>query len=150
MAGDALVSLGVVVVGALTLAFGWAWLDPAASLAVAAVIVVSTWGLFRQSLHLLFDGVPDHVDLGAVQALLESLPGVARVHDLHVWAMGTADVALTAHLVMPDGAPGDEFLRSAALQLEARFRIAHSTLQVVREPFMPACGVPAMPSSVGR
>ena len=114
---------------------------------IAAVIVVGTWRLFRQSLHLLFDGVPDHVDLGAVQALLASLPGVARVHDLHVWAMGTADVALTAHLVMPEGAPDDAFLRSAALQLEQRFRIAHSTIQVVREPFMPGC---AAPSSSGR
>ena len=107
------------------------------------VIVVGTWSLFRQSLHLLFDGVPDHVDLGAVQALLESLPGVTRVHDLHVWAMGTTDVALTAHLVMPAGAPGDDFLRGAASQLEQRFRIAHSTIQVVREPFMPPCAAPA-------
>ncbi len=147
MAADALVSAGVVVAGGLALAFGWHWLDPVASLVIAAVIVVGTWRLFRQSLHLLFDGVPDHVDLGAVQALLASLPGVARVHDLHVWAMGTADVALTAHLVMPEGAPDDAFLRSAALQLEQRFRIAHSTIQVVREPFMPGC---AAPSSSGR
>ena len=150
MAADALVSAGVVVAGGLALAFGWHWLDPVASLVIAAVIVAGTWRLFRQSLHLLFDGVPDHVDLGAVQALLESLPGVARVHDLHVWAMGSADVALTAHLVMPDGAPGDDFLRHAAQQLQHRFRIAHSTIQVVREPFMPACDGPAAPPSARR
>ena len=139
MAGDALVSLGVVVVGALTLAFGWAWLDPAASLAIAAVIVVSTWGLFRQSLHLLFDGVPAHIDLQAVRRQLESLPGVDRVHDLHVWASGTTDVVLTAHLVMPAGHPDDAFFEAATLALRDRFRIGHVTLQVVREPFMALC-----------
>ena len=143
MAGDALVSLGVVVVGALTLAFGWAWLDPAASLAIAAVIVVSTWGLFRQSLHLLFDGVPAHIDLQAVRRQLESLPGVDRVHDLHVWASGTTDVVLTAHLVMPAGHPDDAFFEAATLALRDRFRIGHVTLQVVRQPFMALCdGVP--------
>ena len=104
MAADALVSAGVVVAGALTLWLGWAWIDPLASLAIAAVIVWGTWDLLRQSLHLLFDGVPAHVDLRAVHDCLRALPGVTAVHDLHVWAMGTSDVALTAHLVMPAGA----------------------------------------------
>ena len=113
MAADALVSAGVVVAGGLALWFGWTWLDPVVSLVIAAVIVVGTWSLFRQSLHLLFDGVPDSVDLLAVQALLEALPGVARVHDLHVWAMGTSQIALTAHLVMPQGHPDDAFLQDA-------------------------------------
>ena len=90
MAGDALVSAGVVVVGALSLWLGWAWLDPAASLVIALVIVVGTWGLFRQSLRLMFDGVPEHIDLVAVRRQLEALPGVDRVHDLHVWATGTS------------------------------------------------------------
>jgi cobalt-zinc-cadmium efflux system protein len=139
MAGDALVSFGVVVAGALALVFGWAWLDPAASLAIAAVVVVSTWGLFRQSLHLMFDGVPAHIDLQAVRRQLESLPGVDRVHDLHVWATGTTDVVLTAHLVMPTGHPDDAFLEAATLALRDRFRIGHVTLQVVREPFMALC-----------
>jgi cobalt-zinc-cadmium efflux system protein len=73
------------------------------SLPIAAIIVFGTWSLFKQSLHLLLDGVPDGVDLRQVQGLLEGLPGVARVHDLHVWAMGTAEIAMTAHLVMPGG-----------------------------------------------
>ena len=139
MAGDALVSLGVVVAGGLSLWFGWDWLDPVASLAIATVIVVGTWGLFRQSLHLMFDGVPAHIDLPAVRHLLEALPGVDRVHDLHVWATGTADVVLTAHLVMPEGHPQDAFFRAATLALRDRFRIGHVTLQVVREPVMAAC-----------
>ncbi len=95
MAADALVSAGVVVAGALALAFGWAWIDPVVSLLIAVVslliavvIVAGTASLLKQSVHLLFDGVPDHVDLREVRGLLESLPGVTHVHDLHVWAMG--------------------------------------------------------------
>jgi len=139
MASDALVSAGVVVVGALVLWTGWAWLDPAASLVIALVIVIGTWGLFRRSLRLMFDGVPEHIELIAVRQVLEALPGVARVHDLHVWATGTTHVALTAHLVMPDGHPDDPFFEAATNQLRERFRIDHVTLQVVREPFMVLC-----------
>lgn len=139
MAADALVSAGVVVAGALTLWLGWGWIDPVASLVIAAVIVVGTWGLFRQSLHLLFDGVPAHVDLRAVHDCLRAMPGVAEVHDLHVWAMGTSEVALTAHLVMPAGPADDAFLRAATEQLRERFRIGHVTLQSVRAPVMEPC-----------
>lgn len=139
MAADALVSAGVVVAGGLALWFGWDWLDPVVSLAIAAVIVIGTWSLFRQSLHLMFDGVPESVDLHAVRDLLESLPGVARVHDLHVWAMGTSEIALTAHLVMPDGQADDAFLQDATDRLHDRFDIEHVTLQVMRVPFGTPC-----------
>jgi cobalt-zinc-cadmium efflux system protein len=140
MAADALVSAGVVLCGGLALAFGWDWLDPLASLVIAALIFAGTWGLFRQSLHLLFDGVPEGVDLAAVRALLLSLPGVEQVHDLHVWAMGTTETALTAHLVMPQGRADDAFLQHAAELLQQRFAIGHVTLQVVRAPFPTGCG----------
>ena len=149
MAADALVSAGVVVAGGLALWFGWTWLDPVASLLIAAVIVWGTWSLFRQSLHLLFDGVPEGVDLHAVLALLESLPGVSHVHDLHVWAMGTSDVALTAHLVMPEGQADDAFLQHATDRLHDGFEIRHVTLQVMRVPFTTPCatlGPPAIGS----
>ena len=139
MAGDALVSAGVVLVGALMLWTGWAWLDPVASLAIALVIVASTWGLLSQSLRLMFDGVPHHIDLAAVRAALTALPGVDRVHDLHVWATGTSDVALTAHLVMPGGHPDDAFYEATTRLLRERFRIGHVTIQAVREPFMALC-----------
>jgi cobalt-zinc-cadmium efflux system protein len=146
MAADALVSAGVVVAGGLALWFGWNWLDPVVSLVIAAVIVVGTWSLFRQSLHLLFDGVPEGVDLHAVQGLLESLPGVAHVHDLHVWAMGTSEIALTAHLVMPEGGD-DAFLKHATDELHEHFEIRHVTLQVVRQAFCEGCV--ALPAAVG-
>jgi cobalt-zinc-cadmium efflux system protein len=139
MAADALVSAGVVMAGALALWQGWNWIDPALSLVIAGVIVLGTWGLFRQSLHLLFDGVPDSIDLHAVRACLLALPGVQRVHDLHVWAMGSEQIALTAHLVMPSGQADDAFYRAANRLLHDRFEIAHVTLQVVREPMGAAC-----------
>lgn len=141
MAADALVSLGVVVAGALYLWQGWAWLDPVVSLVIVVVIVAGTWSLLRQSLHLLFDGVPEHIDLPAVQAWLAARPGVARVDDLHVWAMSTTRVALTAHLVMPGGAPGDDFLRETGEGLRERFGIGHATLQTVTAPVLTPCQV---------
>lgn len=141
MAADALVSAGVVVAGALTLWMGWTWLDPVVSLLIAAVILWGTWNLFKRSFHLLFDGVPDGVDPQAVLDYLAGLPGISRVHDLHIWAMDTSQVAMTAHLVMPHGHVDDGFLRDATEQLHERFEIAHATLQVVNVPFTEPCGV---------
>ena len=139
MAGDALVSLGVVASGALYLQTGWAWLDPATSMAVALVIIAATWGLFRGSLHLLFDGVPESVVLADVAAQLRALPGVIDVHDLHVWAMSTSDIALTAHLVIPAGHPGDAFLERIRQELHDRFHITHPTIQIELEALDPGC-----------
>ena len=143
MAGDALVSLGVVAAGALYLKFGWVWLDPLVSLAIAVVIVLGTWGLFRQSLHLAFDGVPESIDLIEVHAWLRSQPGVSSVHDLHVWALGTSDVALTVHLVMPAGHPGDVFFKTLAHDLEHHFRIQHPTIQIEIDGLDDGCTPPA-------
>lgn len=140
MAADALVSLGVVVGGALYLWQGWAWIDPAMSLAIAVVIVVGTWNLFKQSLHLLFDGVPEGIDLQAVRALLLGLPGIGEVHDLHVWALGTAERALTAHLVLGDeGGDLTAVLRQAEHELHEHFEIRHVTLQLEPAAFAELC-----------
>lgn len=134
MAADALVSVGVVLAGGLYLWQGWGWIDPLVGLAIAVVIVIGTWSLFRQSLHLLFDGVPEHVDLPAVRQYLLAQPGVGDVHDLHVWAMSTAEVALTAHLTMNPLPEDDAFLREVAHELHAQFGIGHATLQLERDP----------------
>lgn len=140
MAADALVSLGVVVGGALYLWQGWVWLDPVMSLAIAVIIVVGTWSLFKQSTHLLFDGVPDGIDMAAVRKTLEALPGVGSVHDLHVWAMGTAHTALTAHLVLRDaGVDNSAVLREAEEELSEHFGIRHATLQLEPPTFAQQC-----------
>lgn len=130
MASDALVSLGVVIAGGVYLWTGWTWLDPVISLAIALLVVLGTWSLFSQSLHLAFDGVPQTVNLSEVRAHLAALPGVAEVHDLHVWAMSSAETALTVHLVMPAGHPGDAFIADVIEGLHDVFDIEHATLQI--------------------
>jgi cobalt-zinc-cadmium efflux system protein len=131
MAADTLVSLGVVAAGAVYLWQAWAWVDPVVSLVVAAVIVVGTWSLFRESLHLLFDGVPAGIDLRDVRAAMLALPGVQGLHELHVWGMATSETALTAHLVLDTAHDDrDALLRAATQALEERFKIRHVTLQL--------------------
>ena len=133
MLSDAMVSAGVVVSGLVVLRTGWTWLDPATSLVVAAVIVAGTCGLLRTSVAMALDRVPAGIAPAAVEAALRALPGVARVHDMHIWPMSTTEVALTAHLVMPAGCPDDAFLHGAGEMLHDRFDIDHATLQVERE-----------------
>ncbi len=130
MAADALVTAAVVVVGIMISLTGWLWLDPAVSLIVSAVIVIGTWGLLKSAMHLALDAVPESVDAEAVRAHLEALPGVAALHDLHIWGMSTTETALTCHLVMPMGHPGDAVLNGVAQQLHDRFGIQHATIQI--------------------
>ena len=130
MAADALVSVGVVLAGVAILLTGRYWIDPAMSLVIVAVIAWGTWGLLRDSVKMSLLAVPDNVDESAVQAFLQSVPGVSAVHDLHIWPMSTTETVLTAHLVMPGGHPGDAAIRQCAEQLEHDFGIGHVTLQV--------------------
>jgi cobalt-zinc-cadmium efflux system protein len=129
MAADAAVSLGVVVAGFAMLATGWNWLDPVASLVICAIIVWGTWGLLRDTMRLALQGVPSGIDPARVQRRLASLPGVASLHDLHIWPMSTTDTALTCHLVMPGGHPGDDFILQTTKMLQDEFEIRHATLQ---------------------
>jgi cobalt-zinc-cadmium efflux system protein len=130
MAADALVSVGVVLAGVAILLTGWLWFDPAISLVIGVVIVVGTWQLFQEALGLILDRVPKHVEPLAVRTFLQELPDVAKVHDLHIWAMSTTETALTAHLVMPAGSPGDSFLAQVSDDLRHHFEIDHTTLQI--------------------
>ena len=132
MAADAAVSLGVVASGALILFYGLSWIDPLISLVIAAVIMLSTWGLLRDSLNLAVDAVPRSVDPGAVRAYLMDLPGVRAIHDLHIWAMSTTDTALTAHLVMDEFPDSDQYLTDVSRVLRERFSINHPTIQLER------------------
>jgi cobalt-zinc-cadmium efflux system protein len=134
MASDALVSAGVVASGLVILATGWLWLDPLTSLAVNLVIVLGTWGLLRESLGMSMAAVPTGVDPARLRAFLAARPGVAAVHDLHVWPISTTETALTCHLVMPEGHPGDAFLHELAAELASRFRIVHPTVQIETDP----------------
>jgi cobalt-zinc-cadmium efflux system protein len=130
MASDAAVSLAVVLVGLGIYATGWNWLDPAISFLISGAIVLGTWGLLRESLALAMDAVPAGVDSHAVEAYLADLPGVAAVHDLHIWGMSTTEVALTVHLVMPEPPADDRFLEDVCHKLRHRFEIGHVTIQI--------------------
>lgn len=130
MLGDAAVSVGVVLAGLGMLWLGWLWLDGAVSILIAVVILWSTWGLFRESINLSLHAVPAQIDMGSVRDYLAGLPGVSEVHDLHIWAMSTTEIALTAHLLTPAGHPGDAFLHDVSDGLGNRFHIHHATLQI--------------------
>jgi cobalt-zinc-cadmium efflux system protein len=130
MAGDAAISLGVVIAGFLILLTGWQWIDPVVSLGIDAVIVAGTWSLLRDSLSMTLHGVPPDIDIDAVRGFLEKCPGVCAIHDLHIWPMSTTETALTCHMVMLDGHPGDEALHKIADELCERFKIPHTTIQV--------------------
>ncbi len=130
MVADALVSLGVVVSGAVMLKTGWLWLDPVTSLAIAAVIIIGTWSLLKDSFNLALHAAPKHIDIVSVKEYLAACEGVKEVHDLHIWAMSTNETALTAHLLVQGAHPGDGFLKQIAQELERKFRIGHSTIQI--------------------
>jgi cobalt-zinc-cadmium efflux system protein len=130
MLADAGVSAGVVLSGAIVLATGWLRIDPAVSLLVSVVIIAGTWRLLRQSLDLALQAVPAGIDPQAVSGFLMQVQGVCALHDLHIWPMSTTETALTCHLVMPDGSPGDAALERLAHDLHDRFGIEHATIQV--------------------
>ncbi|MBX9662897.1 cation diffusion facilitator family transporter [Novosphingobium sp.] len=130
MASDAAVSAGVVAAGALIALTGAWWIDPVTSLAIVGVIAWGTWGLAKDSLKMGLHGVPASVDARRVEQFLAALPGVSAVHDLHIWPMSTTETAMTAHLVMPAGHPGDAFLTGLAHSLEHEFGICHATVQI--------------------
>lgn len=130
MVADAAVSAGVVIAGLAIWLTGMAWIDPLTSLVIVAIIAVGTWGLLKDSVKMALLAVPEGIDESAVRAELAGLPGVSGVHDLHIWPMSTTETALTAHLIVPGGHPGDAFLQDIAERLHDRFGIEHATIQL--------------------
>ncbi|KPF90442.1 cobalt transporter [Novosphingobium sp. AAP83] len=130
MVADAAVSAGVVIAGLLITLTGAQWIDPVTSLVIVGIIAVGTWGLLKDSLKMSLHAVPARIDEQKVRHFLATLNGVEAVHDLHIWPISTTETALTAHLVMPGGHPGDDFLHHLAHELEHDFGIGHATVQV--------------------
>ncbi|MDF2446709.1 MAG: cation transporter [Moraxellaceae bacterium] len=139
MAADAVVSLAVVITGLGMFYSGWYWLDPVISLVIVGVIVWGTWGLLRESLRLAMSAVPAGVDVAEIERFLRALPGVSEIHDLHIWGLSTTETALTVHLVMPAGYPGDAFLEKVVEELEHHYAIRHSTVQIEQGTIHHAC-----------
>jgi cobalt-zinc-cadmium efflux system protein len=142
MVADAAVSAGVVIAGLIILLTGWNWLDPAVSLVISGVIVWGTWSLLRDSTAMSLSAVPRGIDPRAVRDYLERCSGVVQVHDLHIWPMSTTEVALTCHLVIPAGSPGDTWLMEVARRLHRDFGIEHATIQVENDPNSPCALAP--------
>lgn len=130
MAADAGVSAGVVVAGLVISLTGLPWIDPMVTLVIVGVILWGTWGLLKESVALSLAAVPPGINPSRVSERLMAMEGVARVHDLHIWAMSTTETALTVHLVTPGGHPGDGFLHKVAETLDHDFGIAHATIQI--------------------
>lgn len=133
MMADAGVSLGVVVAGIIIMLKGWLVIDPIISLAIVAIILIGTWSLLRDSMNLALDSVPEGVDIAEIKKYLSSLENVSQIHDLHVWAMSTTEVALSVHLKMLDDSLSNDFLPTIQQQLHDSFSIEHSTIQVERQ-----------------
>jgi cobalt-zinc-cadmium efflux system protein len=141
MAGDAGISLGVIAAAGAIMLTHWTWLDPVVGLAIVAFIVWGTWGLLREAADLALDAAPANADLDSIQHFLAGSAGVTEVHDLHLWAMSTTEMALTAHLVRPDHDGADGFQADLAHELEHRFGVRHATLQIeqARGDHCPVC-----------
>ena len=138
---DAAVSLGVCLAGFAIVRTGWNWLDPLVTLLIVAVILITTWQLLRDAALLGLHGVPRKIQIDEVAAALATEPDVETVHDLHIWALSTTDIALTAHLVMPRGHPGDSRLEAIAARMHAQFGIGHTTLQIEVSDNRHACAL---------
>ena len=130
MLSDAIVSAGVVVAGLVIWKTGLGWIDPVVSLVIVALIFVQTWGLLRETVEMALSAVPRGIDYDGVERALTTLPGVERIHDLHIWPMSTTEPVLTAHLVLSQRDLGDMFLADARAMLHERFGIGHTTLQL--------------------
>lgn len=138
MVADAGVSLGVVISGLLILLTGKNWIDPVMSFIIIAVILWGTWRLFSDSVNLALDAVPKNIDVEKVRRFIESKNGVENLHDLHIWAMSTTQIALTAHLVMPDG-NDDHFITTLQNELKNKFNIGHTTFQIENKNLQQNC-----------
>ncbi|MDX7952410.1 cation diffusion facilitator family transporter [Lichenihabitans sp. Uapishka_5] len=141
MVADAAVTVGVIAAAVAIGWTGWLWLDPLASLVIAAVIVAGTWGLLRDSLSLAMDAVPPGIDAGAVRAYLGGLPGIDEVHDLHIWGLSTTETALTAHLVRRDATGDTELVDRICRDARDRFGIGHATIQLETPDGAARCGL---------
>lgn len=127
---DAFISIGVVIAGILIVFTHWMWIDPVVSLLIVLIILWGTWGLLRDSVRLILDAIPHHIDEEGVESYLKNIEGVTAVHDLHIWGLSTKEIALTAHLVMPNKILHDADFENINKVLKNKFKIDHVTIQV--------------------
>lgn len=127
---DGLVSVAVVLGGLIIFFTGWLLVDPILSLLIVVTIAYSGWGLLKDSFNLSIDAVPQNIDIEEVKTYLLNLPGVTDIHDLHIWAMSTTQVAMTAHILRESVNIDDDFLHQTTKELKDKFGIHHATIQI--------------------
>ena len=127
---DALSSVGVILGAGVILATGWLWVDPLVAVGIALFVLPRTWALLREALQVLLEGTPREVDLAALRAAMEGVPGVKTVHDLHVWTLTSGVHALSAHAVLQEGAAHGTVLSALRTRVTDGFPISHVTVQL--------------------
>jgi cobalt-zinc-cadmium efflux system protein len=132
---DAFGSVGAITAGALIWGFGWTWADSAASVLIGLMVIYSSWSLLRESLAVLLEAAPDHIDVDEVRRSIAELRSVLDVHDLHVWTVGSGTVSLSGHVVAKDGVADGSLLRELSSLLAERFGIEHTTIQIEPQDF---------------
>lgn len=133
--GDALGSVGAIIAGALMSIYGWYQADPLFSIAISLLIVWSSWNLIRESVNVLLEGTPAHINLAAVEETILETDGVEAVHDLHVWTITSGREALSAHVVHVEAISQPELLKQLRVKLNDRFGVDHLTIQMETEDF---------------
>ncbi|HYY69192.1 MAG TPA: cation diffusion facilitator family transporter, partial [Terriglobales bacterium] len=131
MLGDTLSTAAVIIGGFGIMLTGQSWIDPALSMAIGALILWSSWGIIRETLNILLEGMPRGMDLERITAAIASIQGVNGVHDLHVWSLGSESHALSCHISIQDIPPSEseQILRQVQQQLRTKFKITHTTIQ---------------------
>jgi cobalt-zinc-cadmium efflux system protein len=135
VATDALGSVGALAAGLAVWRLGWNWADVAASLLIGVLVVFSAWSLLRETVSILMESAPAHVDLDAVRDAIAGIPGVMAVHDLHCWSITTGLVALSCHVCVGDAGRHHDVLTQIRARLHERFGIDHTTIQIEPEGF---------------
>ncbi|HET7627457.1 MAG TPA: cation diffusion facilitator family transporter [Bacillales bacterium] len=128
--GDLLGSVGAIIAALLILFFGWNYADPVASTIVSILILVSGWRVTKDSVHVLMEGKPSHIDVGEIKQRLLNLASVTDVHDLHIWSITSDFPSLSCHLIVDPGKDRDSLLRKATDLLHEEFSIKHTTIQI--------------------
>ena len=128
--GDALGSAVAIAAGVLIVAFGWLWTDAACSFLISLIIIFSAWNLIKESINVLLEGTPAHINLAAVEAAIRETSGVREVHDLHVWTITSGLEALSAHVRCDESIAQNELLKSLRRRLNRDFGIDHLTIQM--------------------
>ena len=126
---DMLGSIGVMLAAIIIYVTNWSWVDPLVAVGIGFWVLPRTWQLFSATMNVLLEGVPDGIDLAAVATELKATPGVADIHDLHVWALTSNQPSLSVHIVLSDGADADATRAAAAGRLAQHFHIEHATIQ---------------------